>query len=54
MMAFSVVIERGEYELAALRLLLAVTHVLEGLDRAGEGAAAARDEMLNLLSANDE
>jgi hypothetical protein len=46
MMAFSAAIERGEYELAALRLLLAITSVLEGLDRASDGAAAVRDEML--------
>jgi hypothetical protein len=46
MMTFSAAIEQGEYKLAALRLLLAITRVLEGLDRASDGAAAVLDEML--------
>ena len=50
MTPFSVAVERGDYELAALRLLLGLVRALDRLDAAGEAAAATREELLSLMA----
>ncbi|MEE8421307.1 MAG: hypothetical protein V3S31_00870 [Dehalococcoidia bacterium] len=55
MTAFAVAVERGQYELAALRLMLAIVHAIDRLDGAaassGAVAGAVREELLALMTA---
>lgn len=57
MTSFATAVERGHYEIAALRLLLAIAGTLDRLDSAaassGAAAAAVRDELLALMSVED-
>lgn len=50
MTAFSVAIERQQYELAALRLLLSAMHAI---DRLQAEAPRVREELIALLTAGD-
>ena len=49
--ALQAALDRGDYEVAALRLLLGVAHSLE---QANASAARAREELLALLGAEPE
>lgn len=57
MTAFHVAVERGHYELAALRLLLAIVSTIDRLDGAaassGAVAGAVREELLALMAAEE-
>ena len=53
MTPFSVALERGDYELAALRLLLGLVRTLARLQACGEAAAATRDELLSLMAGDE-
>lgn len=50
MTPLSVAVQRGQYELAALRLLLGVVAAAERLE---EAASIARSDLLALLAAGD-
>ncbi len=50
MTPFSAAIDRGDYELAALRLLLGLVRALDRLEGAGEAAAATREQLLTLMA----
>lgn len=53
MTPFSVALDRGDYELAALRLLLGLVRALDRLEASSEAAAATREQLLSLMAGDE-
>lgn len=53
MTPFSVALDRGDYELAALRLLLGLVRALDRLEASGEAAAGTREQLLSLMAGDE-